>query len=1246
MNEAVVSEMKSSTNSVIKNIGEAVENIDFTLPEFDVKAEAGVYDSFECEVKYDKALKTLTIVGSGIMPSYDTSDAPWDKYNYAENVIIKGEIYNISEGAFNNFINLKKVTITGSIVIICESAFENCYALREIIFPESLETIRSRAFKNCVKLKKISLPKGTKNINNGAFENCPIEEIVLPSVWRNVNSGGLHSSYHIGCFFGEKEYEDTYAVENKAESGDVYTFYIPYSLRKITVTDDLKSHAFENCIGIEEVVIEKNVNKIGESAFRNCTGLKKLKFKSIGLIEKYAFSNCNNLFDVEFPDMVFGVSYCAFEGNPWLDNRMEEFVVVGDGVLLKYNGSDKNVVVPDTVKSISGAFGGMGSIESVEIPNSVKIIAPRSFYGCTKIKEINIPQTVEILEAEAIAGMCNLESVTIPFLGRTINETMSSDENCFEHIFTNGYICEVCNNANVKHGSRSGYQIPDSLQEITISGGKIYRSAMSRFEFTTLNLGADITEIDYAAFRRNYAKYINIHKDIKIESFGEGAFVDCQRLEEITIPGVKVLDDTFAACLKLEKVIISEGVEELYGTFEGCKNLKSIEFPDSLKIIGENTFSNCTSLKEFYVSKGVENIHLDAFSDEEHISKTIESFVVSEESKRFYDYNGCVFSCDDLLYLYPENKKDNTLYLNEKAKGIRPGALKNAEYIETISVDEKNNALAVLDGVLYNKDFTQLIYCPYKKSGDVTTPVTLLQVLSYAFSNCKLVGKLDFSGSDVTFEENCLFACEPTEIKAQCLKNAFKYYFGYNSSNKVNRCKSLVKLTLTNQYADIPEDFAIGFYLEEVHIDGDFKIIGDDAFMYCDFIEFDMPDSVVKVGDSSFFAVPLKSIKLSQNLEYIDKCAFQLCTFESIDLPKTLTYIGDFAFSGSHLREIILTDNIKHIGCAVFSGDYLEKAVINDSLVSISDELFRHCNRLQTVVVGTSTQEVGEASFADCRSLETVVIPDSVKSISDNAFNNSNDNLTIYCNEGSYAETYAQDNNIQYTTLVIDSIENQIYTGDEIRPYVGASANGKRLALDTEYTVDYKNNINAGSAKIIARGLGDFKALITVGKFTILPKKMENIEIVSQNAEFDPLAIDFKVDVFLDEIQLIKNVDYELVTETKFCDVGENNIAVCGIGNYSGITNITVNVLPRDIAKTTIKTGKKVVVTDKGKELIKDIDYIETRTKDENGKEITEIKGIGNYDGAVICSEDERISISFFDVLIEFIQSLIKMLVM
>ena len=111
-------------------------------------------------------------------------------------------------------------------------------------------------------------------------------------------------------------------------------------------------------------------------------------------------------------------------------------------------------------------------------------------------------------------------------------------------------------------------------------------------------------------------------------------------------------------------------------------------------------------------------------------------------------------------------------------------------------------------------------------------------------------------------------------------------------------------------------------------------------------------------------------------------------------------------------------------------------------------------------------------------------------------------------------------------------------------------------------------------------------------------------------------------------------------------DVGENNVAVCGIGNYSGIENITVNVLPRDIAKTTIKTGKKVVVTDKGQTLIKDIDYIETRTKNENGKEIIEIKGIGNYDGAVFCSEEERVSITFFDLLIEFIRNLIKMLMM
>ena len=46
----------------------------------------------------------------------------------------------------------------------------------------------------------------------------------------------------------------------------------------------------------------------------------------------------------------------------------------------------------------------------------------------------------------------------------------------------------------------------------------------------------------------------------------------------------------------------------------------------------------------------------------------------------------------------------------------------------------------------------------------------------------------------------------------------------------------------------------------------------------------------------------------------------------------------------------------------------------------------------------------------------------------------SNEDMVIYCNEGSYAETYAIQNNIKYTTLVLDSVPNQTYTGKEIKP--------------------------------------------------------------------------------------------------------------------------------------------------------------------------------------------------------------------
>ena len=60
--------------------------------------------------------------------------------------------------------------------------------------------------------------------------------------------------------------------------------------------------------------------------------------------------------------------------------------------------------------------------------------------------------------------------------------------------------------------------------------------------------------------------------------------------------------------------------------------------------------------------------------------------------------------------------------------------------------------------------------------------------------------------------------------------------------------------------------------------------------------------------------------------------------------------------------------------------------------------------------------EIGYVAFSGCTSLTAITIPDSVTSIGENAFGLCT-NLTIYGYTGSYAETYAKENDIPFVSL-------------------------------------------------------------------------------------------------------------------------------------------------------------------------------------------------------------------------------------
>ncbi len=1314
MNVAVVSEMKSSANSVIKNIGDVVENIDFTLPEFDVKAEAlDVSDipgasilfppqkkPFTYEIKRKKTTSTLTITCSGEMPSYYGDTAPWSIYKSYENLVIKGDVENIGAYAFVNFTNLKKVTIDASVKTIGYQAFYGCTALTTVNLPDSLMSIYNRVFEGCSSLKKITIPENVTYIGSSVFRGCPLKTLTIPFAGGGPDNEDEAVTNQLGYIFGTTEFDNTYPVKS-VTNADI-NYYIPRSLKTVNITKILERYNFQNCVGIEKIVIEDtvksnlypkyfaygctglksvvtntdkivavgadafrkcsslenfvlpdNIDWIGEFAFGYCENLESITINdNIQRIHEYAFYKCSSLSNVEIPNTIFNINYNSFKNTPWFDSLTDEFCTVGDSILIKYNGTATDVIIPDGIKAIAGsAFTENENIKTLTLPESLKLIGSKSFFSCHELENLYIPDSVEIIEEEAFWGLCKLKVLSLPFVGRTRDVKNHTKEATFGHFFNEGnYVCNACDYKNncvkQKYNANQSfyYTFHDNLKKIIVRGGEIKDYAFYDIDVYNIILEENVTSIgEYCFYGASIEKYT---LNCNITEIPDYAFGSTWGLYGgvIEIPKtVERIGKAFSHCRSLKSVSLPEGVKTIDGSFEGCYNLASINLPESLEEIKGNAFSGCEALSVLNLNKNVRTIDFAAFVEEDYDSRyvcNISAVNVHEDNPYFYSKDGVLYTQQGELLFYPMQRQNSVLELTEDVTSINPEAKRLMTNVSEYKVEDDNPSFACVDGVLYNKDITRIIRFPSPNKNAYVAPENVREVSAYAFYRC-YPESIKISSDGVVFEENCFLEANPKTLVVSCLEEKLEYYFGEELwSYSINR------LELINQTISPVDYFAYGMPIMELIINGDFEKIGKYAFSKTEITGIDLPDSVRIIDDYAFAYSPLEWVDLGKSLEVIGYYAFYYCDLKSVELPESLTTIKAGGFGFNFIEEVVFPDNITHISTGAFAGSALKRIVINESILSVAQELFCNGRYLEVVVIGGAVEKIETKAFAECPSLKTVVIPDGVEEISDDAFENSTDNLTIYCNEDSYAETYAQENNIQYTSLVLDSIENQIYTGEEIRPYVGASANGKRLALDTEYTVDYKNNINAGSAKIIARGLGDFKALIAVGKFTILPKEMENIEIISQDSEFDPLAIDFKVDVFLDEIQLIKNVDYELVTESKLCDVGENNIAVCGIGNYSGITNITVNVLPRDIAKATIKTGKKVVVTDKGKELIKDIDYIETRTKGENGKEITEIKGIGNYDGAVICSENERISISFFDMLIEFIQSLIKMLMM
>ena len=318
-------------------------------------------------------------------------------------IVIPDSVTHIGGGAFEYCINMEKAILSKNLSSIEYNTFEDCTSLKEIVIPEGVTYIGSYAFWGCRSLTDVSLPKSLEIIYDHAFLECEsLTEIEIPAGVTEIDTMAFS-----GCSALETiEVENSktfktvdgilFSADGKtlvAFAGQLDKYALPEGVTGIS------EYAFSSG-NVAEVVLNDDIEKIGDSAFNDCYGLNKITIPSnVVEIGACAFESCNNLTDVVFEGEVKEIGEYAFEScNNLTDVVFEGEVKEIGEYAFAWCGNLTDIVFEGEVKEIGEyAFAWCYSLEEVVLPNGLQKISYGLFYDSNPDK-VTIPETVTSID--------------------------------------------------------------------------------------------------------------------------------------------------------------------------------------------------------------------------------------------------------------------------------------------------------------------------------------------------------------------------------------------------------------------------------------------------------------------------------------------------------------------------------------------------------------------------------------------------------------------------------------------------------------------------------------------------------------------------------------------------------------------------------------------------------------------------------------------------------------------------------
>ena len=916
----------------------------------------------------------------------------------------------IGKAAFQGTSAIKSINIPASVESIGESAFNTCSELTEVNFADDnkskLKTIGKKAFYQCVRLGTLDIPEGVTTIGDQAFRtSAGLKHVYLPSTLTNFGTSApaVFSDVNNANLSGTDELlsitvEDGNPVYS-SKDGLLYTadgetlLFCPSGITgTVTVADGTKtigSSAFQRSKA-DHVVLHETLQTIGSSAFKS-SGFASVEIPdSVTSIGYYAFFNCNKLKSVGFGQNLRTIEDGAFSLTP-LENAslpaslesigddafdsLKNYVrienpgtVLGNGFISSHSnitvyghsGSTAEKYVNDAKTRLGDSCGltfksidAFVKVTKITLDKTELALKQREIYNLNVTIEPDNATHKDLVYKSLDTKLATVDengkitalrpgTVTIRVLSTDgvyadCVLTVEADESLSDFLidergYITGYVGELTDlviPASVENRAVVGIAagafadnrnitslvLPDTLKEIES------RAFSHCVNLGSVTFGSGLEVIGERAFE--YCTHLpEVNLPEGLVTMGDYAFDSCERLERITIPSTltEIPDGAFHLCWRLIDVVIPEGVETVGSeAFYECEGMRSLTLPNSLRTIKSEAFAACVRLTSVVVPEGVRVIENQAFMSCTgmtgiHLPATLE--------KLGGEYPGDAFERSDVL---------------------------GCNHLTSVNVTAGGKYFSSKDGLLYNADGSELIFCP-RGLTDVTIPEGVERIGDHAFFYCRILERVSLPSTLTELGANSFGVCE--KLTSIVIPDGVTSI----GNSAFASSASLNEVTLPSSLVTIGDTAFLGTALRSVVIPGKVETIGREAFAYNDHLtEATILKNVKNLGEGIFRNSPNVTVftdsKDAPVYQYAtsrdipvrliesdkpDEPGIILPVLDAFDVETVVSDGGkvvssrERAYSGTRITLTVTPDDGYTLVKLTVTGDYGEIAVISD----------------------------------------------------------------------------------------------------------------------------------------------------------------------------------------------------------------------------------------------------------------------------------------------------------------------------